>query len=299
MRGAPPTSKPDRRGSAVSDYTLDELMCVLMAREIRNDDWVNHGAVVPLAGAALMLAKVTHAPDVNFFYLGAMFNSINPSQLNLSEMMIDPTLAYTTSRCLLSHADILNWSLRGGCTLQFVRPLQIDAEGSVNVSFIGDPQAPKHRFHGIAVADVMITCRRPILYTTTHDHQTFPAQLTYRTGLGHTDRDAWRGPLGAGEGPARVITPLCVLDFETPERRARVRSIHPHSSLAQVQESTGFELIVPSDIEETLVPTDHELTMLRTVVDPIAVRQTEFKDMRAAANARIAAASAVRNGAAA
>jgi glutaconate CoA-transferase, subunit B len=279
------------------DHTVDELMCTQMAREIRDGDWVNHGAVVPLAGAALMLAKRTHAPNVDFFYLGTVFNSINPAEANLSEMLIDPKLAYTTSRALISHADILNWTVRGGCDLQFLRPLQIDAYGSVNVSVVGDPKRPKYRFHGIAVADVMITCARPILYTTDHDTRTFPETLPFRTGLGHVDADAWRARIGApGGGPYRVFTPLGVLDFETPDRRARLRAVNPGITAAQVQENTGFELVIPEDVHTTEPPTEEELRVLREVVDPLGVRQTEFRSMRTEANRRIQAAQRERDG---
>lgn len=279
----------------MSEYTLDELMCALMAREIRDGDWVNHGAVVPLAGAALMLAKKTHAPNVNFFYLGTVFNSINPSEVNLSEMMVEPKLAYSTSRALISHADILNWTIRGGCDLQFLRPLQMDAEGSVNVSVVGDPARPKYRFHGIAVADVMVTCKRPILYTTDHDARTFPETLAFRTGLGHTDADRWRRNLRApGGGPHRMFTPLGVLDFETPDGRARLRAVNPGVTPDQVQEATGFDLQIDGHVTETRPPTDEELTVLREVIDPLGVRQTEFKTMRAEANARIEAARMTR-----
>lgn len=279
----------------MSDYTIDELMCALMAREIRDTDWVNHGAVVPLAGAALMLAKKTHAPNVDFFYLGTVFNSITPSEVNLSEMMVNPRLAYSTSRALISHADILNWTIRGGCDLQFLRPLQIDQYGSVNVSVVGDPKAPKYRFHGIAVADVMVTCARPILYTTDHDRRTFCERLPFRTGLGHTDGDSWRRNLRApGGGPYRVFTPLAVFDFETPDGRARLRAVTPGVTPDEVAEATGFELVIPHAVDESAPPTDEELTVLRTIVDPLGVRQTEFKSMRAEANARIEAARLAR-----
>lgn len=273
----------------MSEYTLDELMCALMAREIRNDDWVNHGAVVPLAGAALMLAKQTHAPDADFFYLGTIFNSVNPTELNLMEMWAEPRLAYTSSKCLIAHADILNWTIRGGCTLQFLRPLQIDRYGSVNVSVVGDPKAPKYRFHGIAVADVMVTCERPILYTTEHNARTFPPELSFRTGLGHTDGDDWRKKIRApGGGPFRVITPLATLDFETPDGSMRLRALNPGVEVDEVVANTGFELVVPEHVERNAPPTPEELRVLREVVDPIGIRQTEFKETRAEANARIA-----------
>jgi glutaconate CoA-transferase subunit B len=271
----------------VAEYTLDELMAVQMAREIRDDDWVNHGAVVPLAGAALMLAKHTHAKNAGFFYLGTVFNSIEPSEPDLAEMMLDSTLAYSTSRALITHADILNWTLRGGCTLQFLRPLQVDQYGSLNVSVIGDPDKPKYRFHGIAVADVMVTCARPILYVTEHDKRTFVEELPWRTGVGHIDNDVWRRDIDAGGGPYAVHSPLGVIDFKTDDGRARVRSVHPGHTVDEIVENTGFELVVDDDVEESTPPTDEELRVLREVVDPLATRQMEFKETRAAANERI------------
>jgi glutaconate CoA-transferase subunit B len=266
----------------VADYTLDELMCALMAREIRDGDWVNHGAVVPLAGAALMLAKHTHAPSLEFFYLGTVFNSINPAEQDLSELMTTPELAYTTSRALVMHHDILSFTLRGNCDFQFLRPIQIDRYGSVNVSVIGKPEAPRYRFHGIAVADAMVLVKRVGLYVTEHDPRVFPEQLTFRTGTGHVDKDEWRARVGApGTGPASVVTPLCVIDFETPDRRARLRSVHPGVSVDDVQAATGFELAVTGDVSESTPPSAEELHVLREVVDRAGTRKMEFKEMRA------------------
>jgi glutaconate CoA-transferase subunit B len=278
-----------------AEYGIDELMAAVMSREIRDGDWVNHGASVPLAGAALMLAKHHHAPNIDFFYLGTVFNGINPSETNLTEMMLRPELAYTTTRALMSHYDILSLTLRGGVDLQFLRPLQIDAHGSVNVSVIGDPERPKYRFHGIAVGDVMLTAKRPVLYVTDHDRRTFVEQLTFCTGLGHVDGDGWRERIaapGAPGGPAAVVTPLCVMDFQTPDLRARIRSVHPGVTVDDVRENTEFELAVTAEVPETDPPSAEELRILREVVDPLATREMEFRATRADANARIAAARA-------
>ena len=274
-----------------AEYELDELMCALMAREIRDGEWVNHGASVPLAGAALMLAKHTHAPNLEFFYLGTVFNSVNPAVTDLGRLMIEPELAYSSSRALMSHADICSLTLRGHADLQFLRPIQVDRHGNVNTSVVGTRAAPKYRFHGIAVADAMILVKRPTLYVTEHDPRVFCEPLTYRTGTGHGDGDPhWRARLGApGGGPSAVITPLCVIDFETEGRRARLRSVHPGVSVAEVCDATGFDLVEPPDLAESVPPTELELSVLREVVDPLATRHMEFKNLRAAASERIAA----------
>jgi len=279
----------------VPDYEIDELMCALMAREIRDGDWVNHGAVVPLAGAALMLARNTHAPNLDFFYLGTVFNSVDPAENDLAKMMFEPRLAMTSSRCLISHHDILSLTLRGRCDFQFLRPIQIDAHGSVNVSLIGSHEAPRYRFHGIAVADAMVLVNRVGLYVTEHEPRVFVEELAFRTGTGHVEAGAWRKRVGApGQGPVSVTTPLCVMDFETPERRARLRSVHPGVSVEEVVAATGFELVIPGEVPESAPPSAGELRVLREVVDPLATRKTEFKQWRAEANARLAAARAAR-----
>jgi glutaconate CoA-transferase subunit B len=277
-----------RKSDRLSDHTLDELMCALMAREIRDGDWVNHGAVVPLAGAALMLAKHTHAPTLDFFYLGTVFNSVNPSENDLSRLMLEPEQAYRSSRALISHYDILSFTLRGNCSFQFLRPIQIDAYGSVNVSVVGDRERPRHRFHGIAVADAMVLVQRVGLYVTEHDPRVLVDQLSFRTGTGHVDGDLWRKRINAGGGPTSIVTPLCMFDFETPDRRARIRSIHPGVTVEEVLERTGFKPVVPDRVPESVPPSPDELRILREVVDPLGTRQTEFKDLRAEANARIA-----------
>ncbi|MGB9182708.1 MAG: CoA-transferase [Solirubrobacteraceae bacterium] len=275
------------------EYSVDELMCVLMAREIRDGEWVNHGAVVPLAGAALMLAKQTHAPNLDFFYLGTVFNSISPAEPNLARLMTEPELAYRSSRALISHQDILNFTLRGNCSFQFLRPIQIDGEGSVNVSLIGSPSAPRYRFHGIAVADAMILVKRVCLYVTEHDPRVLVDKLGFRTGAGHVQADCWRRPLGApGGGPVSVVTPLCVFDFETDDGRARLRSVHPGVTVEHVIEKTGFGFPVSDQVPESEAPTADELRVLREVVDPMETRKMEFKQWRAAVQARLNQAGA-------
>ena len=47
-----------------------------------------------------------------------------------------------------------------------------------------------------------------------------------------------------------------------------VRSLHPGHSLADVTAATGFELLVHPELVETPSPTERELHLLRTQVDP-------------------------------
>ena len=78
------------------------------------------------------------------------------------------------------------------------------------------------------------------------------------SGLGH-DR-------GAHE-LRRVVTNLAVLDFATADRTMRLVSVHPGVTVADVVERTGFPLHI-DDVTTTREPTDEELRLLRTVIDP-------------------------------
>lgn len=270
--------------------SVDVLMAVAMAREVRDGDFVSHGSAVPLAGAALMAAKALHAPNVDFFYDGW----VTPGETDLTALALDPGLARRSATAFLSQAQIMEFELRGGCDLQFLRPAQIDPLGNVNVSSIGPPEHPSRRFHGIAVADAMTIVRRICLYVTEHTPRVFVERLDFLTGVGHAEQDRWRERLGVpGTGPQLVVTPLALLDFAGPGSRMRLRSLMPGASVAQVRQATGFKLALAPDVAEVKAPSPDEIAALEAV-DPLATRQLEFRELRAGAQARLAAHAAGR-----
>ena len=73
-------------------------------------------------------------------------------------------------------------------------------------------------------------------------------------GIGY-DRAAELGPEAARfHEIRRVVTNLGVLDFETPDHRMRLRSVHPGVTVDEIVAATGFELVVPDDVPETPAP---------------------------------------------
>jgi hypothetical protein len=69
-----------------------------------------------------------------------------------------------------------------------------------------------------------------------------------------------------------------VFDFETPDRRMRLRSVHPGVDVADVVGATGFELVVPIDVPVSRLPTPEELRLIREVIDPEEAREREVPD---------------------
>jgi len=256
---------------------LDVLLPVVMSRQVRDGDWVSHGASVPLAGAALFLAMEVHVNDVDVWIQGW----VSPENRSLADALLAPERLAASSRAHMSQTQIIDFSLRGHGTFQFLRPLQIDPHGNVNVSRVDRPGKPPLRFHGIAVGDAINAVRRVCLYVTEHSPRVFPETLTFRTGTGHHDGSAWRAGVGIHEaGPESVVTPLAVLGFDAG-RRLEVRSLHPGVDLDQVQRATGFELGVAGDLHVTPAPTQAEVAALERV-DPEGIRRLEFRDGREA-----------------
>ena len=72
-----------------------------------------------------------------------------------------------------------------------------------------------------------------------------------------------------------MVTNLAVLDFETPDNRMRIRSVHPGVTVDEVVAATGFDLVVPDDVAESRVPTGEELRLIREVIDPRGLRYAE------------------------
>jgi acyl CoA:acetate/3-ketoacid CoA transferase beta subunit len=71
-----------------------------------------------------------------------------------------------------------------------------------------------------------------------------------------------------------VVSNLAVLDFATPDHRMRLASVHPGVTVDEVLAGTGFDLDL-SDVQETRLPTDDELRLIREVLDPKALRDRE------------------------
>jgi hypothetical protein len=94
-------------------------------------------------------------------------------------------------------------------------------------------------------------------------------------GVGY-DRAAALGPVAARfHEIRRVVTNLCVLDFETPDHRMRLRSVHPGVTVDEVRAATGFELVIPDDVPTSRLPTPDEVELISTVIDPEGLRLTE------------------------
>ncbi len=254
--------------------SIDELMTVLMAREVRNDDVMIVGVATPMVWAAFTLAKLTHAPNAIYHYIMGNTFVYEPRQVSLLYLEMNTKRAYrfqNSGECTLESlpSDKLT-------TIEWFRPAQIDKYGSTNNICIGNWETPKVRLPGCAgIADFsMFYSRGSFLYTPRHNNRTFvPTEdLFFTSGVGFQDG---KPSICGGTGPQCVVTDLAYLDFDKDSKQMRVVSVHPDATLEQVKESTGFELVIPDEIQETKSPTEKELSLLRERVDPLGIRKLE------------------------
>jgi acyl CoA:acetate/3-ketoacid CoA transferase beta subunit len=152
---------------------------------------------------------------------------------------------------------------------------QIDAYGNQNFALIGDPAKPKAQLLGLRGAPGNTINDTTSYWIPNHSSKVFVEQVDVVCGVGY-DR---AGKLHPAERRfhhlEHVVTNLGVLDFESPDHRMRLRSLHPGVTVDEVVASTGFELVIPDNVPESRLPTDDELNLIRDVIDPNDLRTKE------------------------
>ncbi len=251
--------------TSATDYTIDELISVCIARQIVNTDIVAQGIATPLVMAGVILAKLTHAPDIAMASaVGGTF-SWRWAPLGLTRIeapWLDHGLA------LMSFAQISCEFLPRFQPKEFLRPAQVDACGNLNNVFIGGEHArPQMRLPGSGgIADVTTYNPRLMLYVPRHSRAVFVERVDFVSGRGHT-------PDRPELGPQYCVTNLG--QFDWANGRMRLIACHPGQSPASIQIKTGFELDLAPDVRETEPPTVEEVRLLREVIDPLGVRKME------------------------
>jgi acyl CoA:acetate/3-ketoacid CoA transferase beta subunit len=154
---------------------------------------------------------------------------------------------------------------------------QVDRYGNQNLAAIGDYGRPTVQLLGYRGAPGN-TINDPTSYwVPNHGPRVFVEKVDTVTGIGW-DRAAALGPAARFVDVRRVVSNLAVFDFETPDRRMRLRSVHPGAGVEEVLAATGFELVVPTDVPESRLPTPEELRLIRETIDPEGAREREVPD---------------------
>jgi len=119
--------------------------------------------------------------------------------------------------------------------------------------------------------------KRLIYWTTTHNPRTLVERVDFVTCAGFLGGGDERDRLGLTGGPEVLVSDLGVMDFEPHTRAMRVRSVHPGVTAEQIQDATGFELLMPDgDVPVSEPPSAEQVRLIREEIDPGAARRREF-----------------------
>lgn len=193
----------------------------------------------------------------------------------LAQLTFEPDLLLVNGDSLLVDADgnVEGWmpiselisTISTGKRHVMMGAAQIDRYGNQNISVIGEWNAPKAQLLGSRAAPGNTINHATSYWIGHHSRRIFVEKVDMVCGIG-ADR-------GAVDLRA-VITDLGVLDFNSPERRMRVRSVHPGVTVDEVVAATGFDLVIPAEVPITRLPTDEELVIIRKRLDPQGLRNS-------------------------
>jgi glutaconate CoA-transferase, subunit B len=243
----------------MTEYTAAEMMIVASARQLAGEQVCFVGVGPP--NIACNLAKRTVAPDLELVYESGVFGSA-PARLPLS--IGDPTLV-TGATLVTNQFELFAYYLQGGLIdVGFLGASQIDRHGNINTTVIGGYDSPKVRLPGSGGACEIAINAKKVFVIMPQSKRSFVERIDFTTSPGHL---AGKRPEGWGMGPAVVVTNLGVYRFDD-DGEMFLASLHPRVSLQDARDNTAWELRVAKDLEETPLPTEEELRLVREELDP-------------------------------
>lgn len=240
--------------------TPTELMTVMISRLFEDHKVVFAGVGTPLLAAALAIRR--QAPHLTVVLEGGIIGTkLSPGRLPIST---NEMRAAFHAPMLTDVTDIFLYAQRGFFDYGVLGTAQIDKHGNVNTSLIGSAEAPKVRLPGSGGANDIISLCSQTLIVTTHERRRFVEEVDFVTSPGYLAGGDSRRRAGLTFGRlGHVVTDLALLDFDEESRRMRLCGLHEGVTVADVQDATGFELLVADRLEQLAPPSDDELSILR------------------------------------
>ncbi len=245
------------------EYTPTELLACVASKMLEDKKSVFVGTGLPMVAA--MLAQRTHAPHLLIiFEAGGM-----GPQVPVLPISVGDSRTFHKAVAASSMHDVMSLSQGGYLDYGFLGAAMIDAYGNINTTVIGDHDPPKVRLPGSGGAnDLGSFCWRTIIIMR-QDVNRFVERVNFITTPGYLDGPGAREKAGLPQdtGPYRVITQLAVYDFDEETTRLRLMALHPGITVEEVQNNSGFEIIIPRKVGVTEPPTPEERRLLHEI-DP-------------------------------
>jgi glutaconate CoA-transferase subunit B len=140
----------------------------------------------------------------------------------------------------------------------------VDRFGNLNSTVIGKYGGPKIRLPGAGGATEIATSCGRVFIVMRQSPRAFVNRLDFMTTLGHGPTGRERRELGImTEGPALLVTDLCIMKPGEETKEMTVVSLHPGVTMEAVRAATGWEVLAADRLAETMPPAATELEALR------------------------------------
>jgi acyl CoA:acetate/3-ketoacid CoA transferase beta subunit len=250
------------------DYTLAELCISACAEAWRGDGEILASPIGVIPRLAAALARALFEPDL-LLTDGEAYLIAEPGHVGAA-----PGEATVEGWMPFSKVFDATWS---GRRHVMMGASQVDRFGNTNISCIGDWHRPTRQLLGVRGAPGNSINHACSYFVPSHTLRVFVQDVDVVSGVGY-DRKRWSNICAAFVEVRCIVTNLAVLDFAGPDNAARVRSIHPHVTIDDVVEKTGFELVIPDDLPTTAPPAPEALQLIRNVLDPGGRRAREVAE---------------------
>lgn len=118
---------------------------------------------------------------------------------------------------------------------------------------------------------------------TRHEPRRFVERVDFITSPGYLSGPESRRRAGLVRNrPVAVVTDLALLGFDEQTGRLRLDALQPGVGAVDVQDNTGFELLVSDTLDELAPPTEREIAELRWLRDGSRSDALETKEVRTA-----------------
>jgi acyl CoA:acetate/3-ketoacid CoA transferase beta subunit len=253
----------------MSDFTRAEVCAVAVAECFRGDGEILMSSFGTTPSVGARLAKLTFEPDlVMTDGIATAIENVPPVSGKATEEPIYG--AWLPFRTIF---DVV-WA---GTRHVVMIASQIDQYGNQNFACIGPHEKPKAQLLGMRGAPGNTINHKTSYFVPSHTAKVFVEKVDCVSGVGN-DRAAALGKASSRfHDLRRVVSNHGVFDFETPDRRMRLASVHPGVTVEEVVENTGFELVMDGSTTETRAPSDEELHIIRDVLDPEGLINKEVK----------------------
>jgi acyl CoA:acetate/3-ketoacid CoA transferase beta subunit len=248
----------------MTDVTRAEVCVVAVAECFRGDGEIlaNPIGTIPMIGGRL--ARATFEPDLCMTDGEAALIANDAAEVAPGDRIVEYWNPYRS---------MFDWVWSGRRHI-IMGASQVDRYGNQNLAAIGDYARPTVQLLGYRGAPGN-TINDPTSYwVPNHGPKVFVERVDTVCGIGW-DKAAALGDTGRWVEVRRVVSNLGVFDFDTPDRRMRLRSVHPGVTVDEVVAATGFDLAVPDEVPTSRLPADDELRLIREVIDPSGARERE------------------------